>query len=124
MRGLDSNVLLRLLLADEPRQYEIARDLLSRFVSWIVLCEVVWVLSRAERFSRETIAGVIEGLLDAPEIRVEKEDLVALAVNVYTKSGADLADVLIGLSAAAAGCSETVTFDREAAATGYLTLIG
>jgi predicted nucleic-acid-binding protein len=89
-----------------------------------VLCEVVWVLSRAERFSRDTIAGVIEGLLDAPEIRVEREDLVGLAVTVYIKSGADFADVLIGLSAAGAGCSETVTFDREAAATGYLTLIG
>ena len=130
MRGLDGNVLLRLLLADDLRQHEKARQFLAQrsagdpaFVSWIVLCEVACVLSRGERYDRERIAEVIEGLLSAPEIRVEREESVAIAVEAFRASTADLADILIAMSNTACGCSDTVTFDREAAAAGYMTVI-
>ncbi len=130
MHGLDSNVVLRLLLADDLRQHDKAREFLSlrssgdpAFVSWIVLCEVAWVLSRGQRYPREQIAEVIEGLLSAPEIRVEREDSVAIAVEVFRASTADLSDLLIAMTNTLSGCSDTFTFDQGAAATGYMTLI-
>ena len=130
MRGLDSNVLLRLLLADDLRQHEKAREFLAQrsardpaFVSWIVLCEVAWVLSRGERYSREQIAEVFEGLLSAPEIRVDREESLAIAVEEFRASTTDFADLLIAMANSEAGCSDTVTFDRQAAATGYMTLL-
>ena len=130
MRGLDSNILLRFVLADDSRQHDIARRFLAErsrdnpaYVSVIVLCEVVWVLSAGERRSRMDIADVLQWLLDSPEIVVENEDIVLLALQVYRDTAADFADLLIAMCNAAAGCSETVTFDRDAAKTGHLLLL-
>jgi predicted nucleic-acid-binding protein len=63
VRGLDTNVLLRLLLADDPRQAARAREWLDAqprgqrlLINRIVLCELVWTLRRGYRFDREQIA--------------------------------------------------------------------
>jgi predicted nucleic-acid-binding protein len=56
MHGLDSNVLLRFVLEDEPAQYELARRFFGRctrenpaYVNLMVLCEFVWVLTTGAR---------------------------------------------------------------------------
>jgi predicted nucleic-acid-binding protein len=130
VRGLDANVLLRLLLADDARQAARAREWLHAeprgqrlLINRIVLCELVWTLRRGYRFDREQIAEVIVRLLKSHDILVEDYDSVVLASDLYRTSAADFADCLLGVTNRVLGCSATGTFDRDAAELDAFELI-
>jgi predicted nucleic-acid-binding protein len=87
------------------------------FISMVVLAEITWVLSRSYKTSRADIARAVEGLLRSAEIVVENAEVAYRALAAYqAASSAEFADALIVQAAALAGASETVTFDRGAAA--------
>jgi predicted nucleic-acid-binding protein len=120
--GLDTNVVVRYLAQDEPKQSAAATRLFEHalspespgFVPAIVLCELAWVLAECYGADRARIRGAIEGLLASRQIAVEAPELVRRALRAWADSGADFADALIGEVAAAHGAGKTVTFDRAA----------
>lgn len=123
MIGLDTNVLVRFLVQDEPEQAKAASALFAGLTSEVpgflcreVLVELVWVLERAYGLSRLDIARALDSLLEARELVVEAADRVAVAVDRYRKGGAGFADQMIALAGQGAGCQATVTFDRQAGA--------
>ena len=123
MIGIDTNILLRLIVADEPDQAVAARDFILEncsaeepgFVSEIVLAELVWTLARAYRFPRDQIADAIERILETTHLDVASATDVMHALEDYRSGAADFADRLLGHSNIAAGCACTITFDRKAA---------
>ncbi len=121
MTGLDTNVLVRYLMQDDPAQSAVANRLLESltleapgFVPLVAIVELVWVLGTAYAYGREPVADAIDGLLRTRGLVVEGAELVWRALRVFRASKADFADCLIERSAAAAGCERTVTFDRNA----------
>ncbi|PYM16966.1 MAG: twitching motility protein PilT [Candidatus Rokuibacteriota bacterium] len=116
MTGLDTNVLLRYLLRDEPAQAERAARELERdeqfLVASIVLCELVWVLDSGYGLSRTEIATTLEKILATAQFEIEGKDLALLALDDFKRSGADFSDCLLGRRNRAAGAGETVTFDH------------
>jgi predicted nucleic-acid-binding protein len=114
--GLDTNVLLRYLLRDEPAQAaraarELERD--ERFlVGSVVLCEVVWVLESGYGFSRAEVAATLEKILATAQFEIEGKDLALAALDDFRGSTADFSDCLLGRRNRAAGAADTVTFDR------------
>lgn len=130
MKGLDTNVVLRLLLADDPDQAQRAREYIEHasaaarcWINRIVLCEAVWVLERSYRYGREQIASTVELLLEADEIQIEDAVVVRSALYAYRISQAGFADCLIGMANGLAGCERTATFDRKAAELDEFELI-
>jgi predicted nucleic-acid-binding protein len=130
LKGLDTNVLVRLVTADDPAQVGRAREFLRHnrrhgpfLINRIVLCELVWTLRRTFRFERDQIASVIARLLSSAEVTVEEHPTVRDALYLFRTSRADFADCLIGLSNGLAGCARTATFDRRAAALDEFELI-
>jgi predicted nucleic-acid-binding protein len=123
MIGLDSNVIIRHLVADNGAEAERVRKFLARrctvehpgYLNRIVLCEVVWVLKRLYRYDRAVIADVIDRLLHTAELTVEDRGLALEALEAYRRSKVDFADCLVGLTNRAAGCEATATLDRAAA---------
>ena len=122
MIGLDTNVLVRYFAQDDDvqtRAAERAVDALTEqapgFVSLVVLCELVWVLGRAYRLPPNEVLTIIEGMLSARELRVQEPDVVHRAIRGSRDAPGGFVDALIVELAAAAGCTETVTFDRRAA---------
>ncbi len=121
--GIDANVLLRVILADDPRQASVARAFLSDhcssvqpgFVSNVVLAEVTWVLARGYGCSRKQIADAIEQILETAQLRVESSADVIAALSAFRKGSAEFSDCLIAQVNRAAGCECTMTFDRKAA---------
>ena len=120
MIGIDTNVLVRFLVADDPEQSEAARALVLRatpdaplFVGTLVLAEVYWVLTRAMRYSPETVIRMLAELIDVPEFVFEHDRDARTLLSLM--SAVDLADGLIAAAAIRAGCRRTVTFDRAAA---------
>ena len=120
MIALDTNVLLRLLLDDDPRQAGRAQELVERTAAAgdgvllpdIVLCELEWVLDSAYGFSRARVAETLRRLLDAEEFEFIDRPAVVRAIASYETGNADFSDYLIGGSAAARGASVTYAFDR------------
>jgi predicted nucleic-acid-binding protein len=130
MIGLDTNVLVRYLTHDEPKQTAAAMRVMNSlsfespgFLSLIVIAELVWVLSISYRYQKKEIEQVLENLLRSKELIIERGDIVSQASRAFRAGRADFADYLIERCTHAAGCQSTVTFDREAAtATGMRLL--
>lgn len=122
MIGIDTNVLIRFLVEDDPTQNAIAREFLSArsisdpaFVSSVTLAETVWVLTRRLKYPPASIAEMICALLASEGLVIEhSEELGAIMFDAASLE-ADIADYLIAWAGLAAGCSRTVTFDRRAA---------
>jgi predicted nucleic-acid-binding protein len=129
MIGLDTNILVRYIMQDDPKQAALASRLVESltegagFIPVIVVAELSWVLSSAYSLSREQLAEALEGVLRSKEWVVEKADIVWQAVRLFQSGNADFADCLISRSAAAAGCEKTMTFDGDAAKSGGMTLL-
>ena len=123
MIGLDTNVIVRYLVQDDPKQAALATRFVERvlsaenagFITMITLCELVWVLAECYGADRKRIRGVLEGLLASKQLVVEDADLVWKALRAWDASGADFSDALTGQIVAARGGGKTVTFDRAAA---------
>ena len=121
MIGLDTNVLVRHLTQDEPDQSRVATEFIRQatdsgeilFVSDIVLCELVWVLSRAYDYSKEVIAEVLTRISRVADFEFQDSDLLELAVMDYRSGQGDFADYFIGRRARSFGCRTTLTFDKS-----------
>lgn len=102
MNVLDTNVLVRFLVRDNPEQAEAARALLEGlttdnpgFICREVMLKVVWVLERSYRFSREQIAGIILELIDTDTLVIEDDNDIAQCAIAYRQGGVDFSDILI-----------------------------
>lgn len=122
MIALDTNVLVRFLVQDDPGQARLANEIIDQltddapgFVGREVLVELVWVLERAYRLGRSEIAEVLDGLLTSTELRVEGAEQVGAALELYRNEGYGFADLMIVAAARRADASELLTFDRKAA---------
>jgi predicted nucleic-acid-binding protein len=131
MIGIDTNILLRFLVRDDPKQADAARRFIQQasmdkevlFINHVVLCELAWVLKTTYRYSREDIGRAIEGILFTQQFEIEDKDTVLEGLSIYRTAKADFADCLIGVRNQAAGCSTTVTFDRGAAGSGLYRML-
>jgi predicted nucleic-acid-binding protein len=130
MIGLDTNVLVRYVMQDDPKQSEKASRLVESltpeapgFVPLVALVELVWVLTSCYDLSHQEISQALDALLRAKEIELERAEQVSQALRVFDASAADFADCLIERTAAAMGCEKTMTFDRGAAKGAGMTLI-
>lgn len=120
MRGVDKNILLRMVLLDDEKQAAAVRRLTRRlarenepvFVTSIALCEFVGVLQRGYGLSRARIADTLEQLLESDLVVAQHEEETRQALALYRAGRGDFADRLIGLLSRSAGCRDTVTFDR------------
>jgi predicted nucleic-acid-binding protein len=123
MIGLDTNVVLRYLVQDDPAQSPRATEIVERrltkedpgFVSLVCILEIVWVLGSLYNRSRGEIAGHIEMLLAADTLEVQNEQEVYQAVIALRNGSGTFEDALIGALGAWWGCSATLTFDQNAA---------
>lgn len=120
-RGLDTNVLLRYLLADDPAQHTAAVRLIEEeltpdtpgLVHPVALCEVVWALRQVYKVPKEDIVATLRLILAVRSLRVLEEPRVREALELYAAHGADFADALLHVAYRAEG-DGLATFDRAA----------
>ena len=125
MIGLDTNILVRYIVQDDPRQAASASRVIAAgaregetfFIAHIVLCELVWVLEDVYGYGRQAIAPVLEAILATRQFAFEGKDLLWQALADYREGKADFADYLIGRIGLTAGCEKIFTFDRALVAT-------
>ena len=126
MIAIDTNVLLRYLLEDDPVQSTKAAKLIGDnrtvLVTDLVLVETIWTLKgRKYQLDKPELISVLNALFQEPNIRFEDGQATWVALDQYRKSnGADFADALIVNKAklTASKLNEvfegTYTFDKAA----------
>lgn len=110
---LDTNIVVRLIVADDPEQTDRAEKLLRReeaHVPLTVILETAWVLGRGYRLSREVVVSSLRALAGLATVHVEDEAAVCQAID-WHEAGLDFADAL-HLATLRADDS-FVTFDRD-----------
>ncbi|MEP7097776.1 MAG: type II toxin-antitoxin system VapC family toxin [Dokdonella sp.] len=111
MRAVDTNILARFYLDDDPAQGRIAARLLAGgeiFVPKTVILELEWVLRYVADQPEDKVLDCLAHLIALPGITVEDQDQVEEALN-HCRKGIDFADALH--LAASKVCSELLTFD-------------
>ena len=114
----DTNVLLRVVVHDDPEQADAARALLQRAtvvaIPIPVLCEFAWVLKRTYARGANDVAAAIEAVT---EIDVVVTDLPAVEAGLSSlRAGGDFADGVIAHQGEALGGTVFASFDRRAVA--------
>lgn len=131
MIGLDTNVLVRYIAQDDPKQSPMATDLIESltvdargYVGVVSVVELVWVLTDCYALPKGELCEVLGTLLRTKEIVVAHADTVWQALRLFKEGKADFADCLIERFAKEAGCDYTATFDRDAARHCGMRLVG
>lgn len=132
MKALDTNVLVRFLVNDDPGQAELIRKRLKHaeasrdvfFIPLLVTLETLWVLNSVYEIDRKDIILAMENLLLMPILEFEALQVVQSLLISAKENRIDLADLLIGYSAQFSGCTSVLTFDKKAAKFGLFELIG
>jgi predicted nucleic-acid-binding protein len=122
MIGLDSNLIIRLLVLDDSVQSVLAKAVVEDrltpekpgFVSVVAIAETAWVLARSYRFAALEVASALERVLQTETLVVDHEAAVFSALDAMREFGADFGDALIWALNAEAGCERTLSFDRDA----------
>ena len=123
MLGLDTNVVMRLLVADDAEQTRRVRKLVEQslareepvLVSLLVLIESEWVLRSSYGFKRDEVLNMFRALLEARELSFEDEPAVEEALFYWKDSACGFADCLITTHNRQLGCRATATFGAKAA---------
>lgn len=108
MRALDTNVLARFVLKDDPVQSPLAEAALAQpcFASDTVLLELAWLLSSQYDFDRPDLASVMADLVDLPDLEISDRDSMLWAIERFAR-GADFADVVHIATSRHADCFAT-----------------
>ena len=118
MRAIDTNILIRLLIEDDPPQTKIAEAFVERgaFVGLLVLAETVWVLRSGYGATQKRIVETIEMLLSHDSLALEEPETVASALKLFSENPrTDFADCLILEAARKSANLPLGTFDRALA---------
>lgn len=113
MLAIDTNLIVRYLTGDHPRQSAKARAVIDGediFISTTVLLETEWVLRSVYGFAPAQVGTALRSFAGLPQVSLEDPALVATALD-RVANGLDFADALhLGR---ADGCDAFVTFDRR-----------
>ncbi len=112
----DTNVLVRAIMGDDPRQSEIAQAVLAEAdlvaLALPTLCELVWVLAKGYKVPSDEIAETIRRLVNTANIAVNRP--AAEAGLALLDQGADFADGVIAYEGSWLGADAFVSFDKRA----------
>ena len=130
MTGLDTNILVRAVVADIPEQTRKVTRFFATlsvespgYISLVCLAESVWVLRSKYHHPKSVIVQWLAYLLDTPELVFENQPAVEQAFLTYANAKSDFSDCLIERAGHVAGCTATVTFDKGAAKAAGMRLL-
>jgi predicted nucleic-acid-binding protein len=131
LKGIDSSVLLRYILEDDPVWTKAATKFIDEtctfddpaFVNLVVLVEVIWSLRRQKNYSKDVVIAVIRTMLDSQSLVLEKEAIVAEALQKYETGSTGFADCLIVCLNEHVEAKPTYSLDKHAIKTGLFAPI-
>ncbi len=118
MPAVDTNVLIRLMVRDDPEQTEAAEALISKgaWASVLAVAETIWVLRSVYGHSWSQLAIAVEMLLQIETLSIQDADVVEAALELFRMRPAlGFSDCLMLQMAKSCGNLPLFTFDRSLA---------
>lgn len=118
MRAVDTNVLVRLVTRDDPKQVVAAEAFVEQgaWISHLALAEATWVLSAVYGLAPREIATAVEMLLNHQSLTLQEAETVSNALAQFRKRPAlGFSDCLMLEAARRSGHLPLGTFDRNLA---------
>ena len=120
MIGIDTGILLRLWLNDNPAQNKRIDSLLathgsapgSLLVTDVVLAEALWILRAAYDQDKAAQLTAVRSLLQETAFAFEDREAVLQAAELFERCSCGFSDCLVVAKHARHGCDFTATFDR------------
>ena len=120
--GIDTNILIRLLVDDDPSQRAAVQKFgrgLNRdfkgYVTLVTIMEVYWALSSQYRYTRGQTLAALRKITWLRGVEIERHDQLVTVLHLAETKNTDFADELIAVCALADGCDHIATFDQKAA---------
>ena len=122
MLGIDTNVLVRLIVSDDAAQTRQARRLVAEtlardegvLVSLLVLMETEWVLRSRYELKKGVVLDAMRQLLASRELSFEDEPAVEEALYHWKDTVCGFVDCLVTAHNRRLRCRATATFDVKA----------
>jgi predicted nucleic-acid-binding protein len=116
----DTNILLRLFLQDDPKQFKAVERHLSHLkrshqalqVHTLAVAETVWVLER-KGWSREAITDALLELCESESFQVIELDPIRAALKIYFEGRLSFVDAFQAAYVAKLGLQGILSFDRD-----------
>jgi predicted nucleic-acid-binding protein len=120
MIGIDTNILLRLWLNDDPAQNQRIDALLaehgstpgSLLITDVVLAEAMWTLRSAFNQDKAALLIAVRSLLEETAFAFEDREAIARALQLFEQASCGFSDCLVVARHGHQGCDFTATFDR------------
>jgi len=117
---VDTSVFIRLFTAEDEDKLKKAKELVEEaikgkievFVPFIVAAEIVWVLEKIYKVSREEILEVMKSLINTPGVNVELSEVVSYALELSRERNIKFADAVISSWTLYKEMDELITFDE------------
>lgn len=117
---LDTNVLIRLLTADPPKQAEAARKLFERVDTGeitlclpdLILAETVYVLESFYTFEKQAIIAPLRNIVTSPGIVLENASVTLRTLAIYEEHHLAFADAYAAAIAEDKGIA-AASFDKD-----------
>ena len=116
MRAVDTNVLVRILARDDPKQVRVADEFVAAgaWVSLLALAETIWVLSTVYERDPQELGASVEQLLNHKDLILQDREVVAAALETFrSRPALGFTDCLLLEVARKAGHLPLGTFDRN-----------
>lgn len=119
MIGLNTDILVRYLIQDDKEQAALANNIINKyatkaqsiFINNIVICELVWILTKGYQYEKEQIVTVLRNIILTVEFAFEHQKILREALSEYEKTDLDFSDALISKLNQKYNCDKTFTFD-------------
>lgn len=118
MRAIDTNVIVRLMSRDDPKQTLRAEAFIAEgaWVSGLVLAESIWVLESVYALGKPKLKLAISMLLEHQQLQLQDADAVRSALDAFdSHAGVGFTDCLVVAVAQKQGHTPVGTFDKKMA---------
>ncbi|OIN97411.1 hypothetical protein AUJ66_03410 [Candidatus Desantisbacteria bacterium CG1_02_38_46] len=118
---LDTNIILRLLIKDDEVKIKSCLELIknanereaSLYLLPVTILEIVWVLEKVYKYSRQNIVELVGAILNTPGIKTESEEVFRKALSDYETKGIKFADAVMGHWGMEKGFTTVYTYDEK-----------
>ena len=117
---IDTNFILRYLLADNQEQYQIAKTFFQNvksgkiraYLEQAVIMEVIFVLSSYYKVPRDRIVNVLNNFLRYKGLVINEKEIIIKALEIYITTKLHIVDSLLAAKSIVSNLN-IMTFDNE-----------
>lgn len=118
---IDTNIILRILVADDPEKRKACEKLIREapdkgvllHVLPVTILETVWVLEKVYRLDRKRVREIVEAIINTPELLVEMREVLLKALRDYDEKNVKFSDALMAHWGVEKGYRIVYTYDRK-----------